>query len=69
MKDGTMQYHAWTLLRQAESWAKDAKIKIREADRMDAMDSIRMAEKSLMQAKHVIDQTFFPVNEPKWPKL
>jgi hypothetical protein len=61
MKKGTVQYHAWLLLRQAEQWAKDAKNKIREGNRIDALDSTRQVTTKIAQAQDVIQQTL-----PRW---
>lgn len=69
MRKGTIQYEVHKHLREAARFAADgARIIQGRADRVDALDSIRLAEQRLLWAKHLIDQTFMPRNEPKWPK-
>lgn len=69
MKKDTMQEEIHDHLRDAAAFATDGAKCIRvRADRVDALDSIRLAEQRLLWAKHLIDQTFMPRNEPKWPK-
>lgn len=69
MKQNTMQVKIHTHLLNAARWSRDgAKIIRTRADRMDALDSIRLAERSLLWAKVTITETFMPRNEPKWPK-
>lgn len=66
---GTLHAEIHQRLRNAANWSADGARAIRSrADRVDALDSIKMAEASLLQAKQLISKTFLPVNEPRWPK-
>lgn len=67
---GTLHAEIHQRLRDAAHWSADGARSIRSrADRVDALDSIKMAdEAALLQAKQLISRTFLPINEPRWPK-
>ena len=69
MKKGTLQFEVHRRLRDAANWAADGARIIRgRADRVDALDSIKLAENNLHIARQLIRETFMPKEEPKWPK-